>query len=141
MNTIIKSQRYLLWWIDYEHVQKSASAYELSIEEAQLISNSIKTLSTDCLEHSDYSFVYYPPISDVVTDWIVPKDFKLKLISSNISGKPFRPRYYDMAQMYLDGKEADEIAKAYNVTQTRVLMCISKARKISLGLSEHKLVD
>jgi hypothetical protein len=124
-----------------EHIQKSTSSYELSKEEAQLISNSIKTLSTDCLNHSDDSLVYYPPISDDATDWTVPKDFKLKLITSSISGKPFRPSYYDMAQMYLDGKEVAEIAKAFNVTRTRVWMCLAKARRISLGLSEHKLAE
>lgn len=124
-----------------EHVQKSVSPYQLSIEEAQLISKSIKTLSTDCLEHSDESLVYYPPISDVVIDSTVPKDFKLKPILPDISGQPFRPRYYDMAQLYLDGREIDEIAKAFNVTRIRVSMCIAKARRISLGLTGHSVIE
>lgn len=104
--------------------------YELSSAEAQLIVKSVKVLSLECENPSDYDLVYAPFNPDE-PEVPIPRDFTLKPQVSDYTGKPLTPRFHEIARLYLDGKEYEEIATIYNVTRERVRQCVAKARRQS----------
>lgn len=105
--------------------------YKLSSAEAQLIVKSVKVLSLECENPSDYDLVYVPFYPDE-PEVPIQRDFTLKPLVSDYTGKPWTPRSHEIAQLYLDGKEYEEIAAIYNVTRERVRQCVAKARRQSL---------
>lgn len=57
-----------------------------------------------------------------------PRNFRLIAKINKYNNKQiYIPRYYEMANMYLNNYDLIDIAKEYNVTRERVRQCIWKA--------------